>query len=174
MADEKWTGSKRQRDALRSKYGGRCAYCGGILDKMQADHLEPVTRITTDPWGKPLPVEDRRLIRPERNVVSNMMPACPPCNLHKGGYRLEEWRALLSRADEILAREKSLFRAALRFGVLVKSDAPVTFHFEETARAGGPGGHWATRDNEPDSRTDPEGHRDWQRDRDAQREEGTW
>ncbi|MDQ5977254.1 MAG: hypothetical protein QG602_226 [Verrucomicrobiota bacterium] len=37
-----------------------------------------------------------------------------------------------------------------------------------------PGGHWATRDNEPDSRTDPEGHRDWQRDRDAQREEGTW
>ena len=37
-----------------------------------------------------------------------------------------------------------------------------------------PGGHWATRDNEPDSRTDPDGHRDWQRDRDAQREEGTW
>jgi len=37
-----------------------------------------------------------------------------------------------------------------------------------------PGGHWATRDNEPNSRTDPEGHRDWQRDRDAQREEGTW
>ena len=37
-----------------------------------------------------------------------------------------------------------------------------------------PGGHWATRDNEPNSRTDPEGHRDWQRDRDAQRREGTW
>lgn len=37
-----------------------------------------------------------------------------------------------------------------------------------------PDGHWATRENEPDSRTDPEGHRDWQRDRDAQREEGTW
>ena len=37
-----------------------------------------------------------------------------------------------------------------------------------------PGGHWATRDNEPDSRTDPEGHRDWQRDRDRQIEDGTW
>ena len=37
-----------------------------------------------------------------------------------------------------------------------------------------PGGHWATRENEPDSRTDPDGHRDWQRDRDAQIEEGTW
>jgi len=37
-----------------------------------------------------------------------------------------------------------------------------------------PGGHWATRDNEPDSRTDPEGHRDWRADRDAQVREGTW
>ena len=37
-----------------------------------------------------------------------------------------------------------------------------------------PGGHWATRDNEPNSRTDPEAHRDWQRDRDRQIEEGTW
>lgn len=37
-----------------------------------------------------------------------------------------------------------------------------------------PGGHWATRENEPDSRTDPEGHHDWQRDRDQQIEEGTW
>lgn len=37
-----------------------------------------------------------------------------------------------------------------------------------------PGGWRATRDNEPNSRTDPEGHRDWQRDRDRQIEEGTW
>jgi hypothetical protein len=37
-----------------------------------------------------------------------------------------------------------------------------------------PGGHWATRDNEPDSRTDTDAHRDWQRDRDQQREDGTW
>lgn len=37
-----------------------------------------------------------------------------------------------------------------------------------------PGDHWATRGNEPDSRRDPDAHRDWQRDRDAQIEEGTW
>ena len=29
-------------------------------------------------------------------------------------------------------------------------------------------------DREPNRETDPEGHRDWQRDRDAQQEEGTW
>lgn len=44
----------------------------------------------------------------------------------------------------------------------------------EPEEPGEPGGHWATRDNEPDSRVDPGRHRDWQRDRDAQIEEGTW
>ena len=133
MGDEVWTGSKRQRDALRRKFGGKCAYCGCDLDKMQADHLEPITRIFTDPYGKPYPPEKRRLMKPERNVVSNMMPACPPCNLHKGGYRLEEWRAVLSRAPEILAREKSIFRAALRFGVISIWADQIVFHFEKDA-----------------------------------------
>lgn len=135
---EVWTGSQRQRETLRSKYGGRCAYCGCTLDKMQADHLEPVTRIVTDPWGKPLPLDQRRLIRPERNIVANMMPACPPCNLHKGGYRLEEWRALLGRAADVVSREKSIFRAAVRFGLIEVKELPVAFYFERLA-AGGEG-----------------------------------
>lgn len=127
---EEWTGSKRQREELRAKFGGRCAYCGCALDKMQADHLEPATRITTDPWGKPLPPEQQRLIHPERNTISNMMPACPPCNLHKSGYKLEEWRKLLERAAEVVRKEKSIFRAAERFGLIEVKDAGVTFYFE--------------------------------------------
>ncbi len=134
MKDEAWTGSKRQRDVLRAKFSGRCAYCGCPLDKLHADHLEPVIRIQTDPWGRKLPVSEQRMIRPDRNVVSNMMPACGPCNLHKAGYRLEEWRALLNRSAEVLARDKSIFRAALRFGLIQISQGPVVFHFE---RAGG-------------------------------------
>lgn len=127
---EEWTGSKRQRETLRAKYGGRCGYCGCVLDKMQADHIEPVTRITNDPWGKPLPPDQRKLIHPERNTVANMMPACPPCNNHKGGYRLEEWRKVLSRAPDIVAREKSIFRVAVRFGLIEVKDRPVVFYFE--------------------------------------------
>ena len=49
---EEWKGSKAQRDALRARYGGRCGYCGVVLVKMQADHIEPVIRLTTDPWGE--------------------------------------------------------------------------------------------------------------------------
>jgi 5-methylcytosine-specific restriction endonuclease McrA len=131
---EIWTGSKRQKDALRQKFGGRCAYCGFVLDKMHADHLVPVLRVQNDPWGRRLPAAEQIMHRPEQNTVANMMPACGPCNLHKAGYRLEEWRALLARSPEILARDKSIFRAAQRFGLITVNEMPVTFYFERLTR----------------------------------------
>lgn len=131
MGEEEWKGSKRQKDDLRAKFGGRCAYCGCELDKgMHADHLEPVVRLNTDPWGRRLPAAECKLLKPERNVVSNMMPACKGCNLHKGGYPLEHWRALLQRSGEIVAAQTSTFRAGVRMGVITVSDAPVVFYFE--------------------------------------------
>lgn len=136
MSEEIWTGSKSQKATLRAKYGGRCAYCGAVLDKMHADHLRPVIRVTKDPFGKRLPAADCRLIRPELNTVKNMMPACAPCNLHKGGYSLEEWRTLIARAGDVLAREKSIYRAAVRFGVVAQTENPVVFFFERAIGEG--------------------------------------
>lgn len=132
MNDE-WKGTKAQRDDLRKKFGGLCGYCGEPLTNMHADHIEPVLRIINDPWGKRLPAQEQRMVNPERNVVSNMMPACAPCNNSKGGYRLEEWRKMIARSHEIVAREKSIFRAGVRFGVINVSDAPVVFFFEREA-----------------------------------------
>lgn len=126
-----WKNTKAQREALRQMFGGRCAYCGEIMVKMQADHVEPVTRITTDPWGKPLPPSERRLINPARNVVSNMLPACAPCNNSKGGYKLEEWRAMIERAHEIVAREKPIFRTAIRLRTISVTGKPIVFYFEQ-------------------------------------------
>lgn len=125
-----WKNSKRQREDLRQMFGGLCGYCGEPMVKMQADHIEPVTRLTTDPWGKPLPASERRFINPEHNVVANMMPACAQCNNSKGGYKIEEWRALIQRAHEIVAREKPIFRAALRLGTISVTGVPIVFHFE--------------------------------------------
>jgi len=131
---EEWRNTKAQREALRAKFDGRCAYCGGEIGRvMHADHMDPCIRITTDQWSRPLPAEDRRMVKPERNTVANMMPACAPCNLHKGGYPLEDWRALLQRSAEIVRRQTSTFRAGERFGVIVVSDARVLFYFERRA-----------------------------------------
>jgi hypothetical protein len=130
---EPWTGSKKQREVLRAKFGGRCAYCGCVLDKMHADHLEPCIRITRDPCGKPLAASECRMVKPERNTVENMMPACAACNLHKGGYPLEAWRDILQRSAAILRRDTSTFRAGERFGVITASEEPVRFYFEKRA-----------------------------------------
>lgn len=131
--DEVWTGSKRQRDALRMKYDGKCAYCGNPLDKMHADHLQPCIRIQTDPWGRRLPHAEQRMLKPERNYVSNMMPACAACNLHKGGYDLEGWRDIIQRSADIIRKQTSTFKAGERFGVITVTKAPVIFYFERRA-----------------------------------------
>ena len=137
-AGAEWKGNKRQRDALRQKFDGRCAYCGCELKDMHADHLQPVVRLNTVPWGKRIPAAECSLLKPERNVVGNMMPACKPCNLHKGGYSLEGWRNIIQRSAEIVSKQTSTFRAGERFGVITVSDAPVTFYFERQAsRRGG-------------------------------------
>jgi 5-methylcytosine-specific restriction endonuclease McrA len=128
--DEVWKGSKAQRATLRNKFNGRCGYCGESMVKMQADHIAPVTRLINDVGGNPLPASEQRMMNPERNVVGNMMPACPQCNNSKGGYSLEGWRDLLERSAEIVAREKPIFRAGVRMGVISVSDAPVIFYFE--------------------------------------------
>jgi len=133
-AQEEWRGTKKQREALRAKFDGRCAYCGGELGKaMHADHMEPVVRVTTDPWLNPLPYAEQRMLKPERNTVANMMPACAPCNIHKGGYSLEHWRVYLQRSAEIVRKQTSTFRAGERFGIIAVNEQPVTFHFERLA-----------------------------------------
>lgn len=133
--DEEWRNTKVQRAVLREKFGGKCAYCGGDLGRsMHADHLEPCIRITRDPWSRPLPASECRMVKPERNTVANMMPACAACNLHKGGYPLEGWRDIIQRSAAIVAKQTSTFRAGERFGVITVSTAPVVFYFERIAR----------------------------------------
>lgn len=125
-----WRNTKAQREALRAKFRDRCAYCGGKLDKMHADHFLPVVRVTRDSWGKALPSDQCYYVRPERNTVANMMPACAPCNLHKGGYSLEGWRDILQRSAAICRRDTSTFKAGERFGIITVSEKPVVFYFE--------------------------------------------
>ena len=129
--DIEWKNTKEQRETLKAKFGGRCGYCGEVLSKMQADHIKPVTRITTGLDGNTLPSGERKLLNPERNIVSNMMPACPSCNNSKGGYDLEGWRDLISRSAQIVAKQKPIFKAGVRFGVISVTENPVVFYFEK-------------------------------------------
>ena len=126
--------SKKQRAVLREKWGGKCAYCGCELgDKWHADHIEPVDREIA--WTREGPKQTGKLIKPERDCIENMNPACPPCNIDKHSMSLEHWRLLMQRTNEVLMRDYPTFRRAVRYGLVSLSAAPIVFYFERAAQA---------------------------------------
>lgn len=125
---------KAEREQVRLKYGGHCAYCGKDLgERWHADHLEPVTReliskrTPNGTWrhvsGKPL--------KPENDHLGNMMPACAPCNISKGGQTLEGWRSWLAGHVNSLNAHHPIYRMCKAYGLIAETGAAVVFHFEK-------------------------------------------
>lgn len=122
--------TKSQRAALREKFGGRCAYCGQPLgNKWHADHIEPIVRnYLYQRAGFSIPL--RGPDYPHRDTLENMNPACPPCNIDKHSMSLEDWRGIIARSNEVLSRDVSTFRRAVRYGLVTLQPKPVVFYFE--------------------------------------------
>lgn len=121
--------TKVERETLRGKFGGRCAYCGDTLGvRWHADHVEPVERKLARVDGRLITTGE--LHRPERDTLKNLFPACAPCNIDKHTFTLENWRRKLQDACNVLARNQPTYRHALRFGLVQETGAVVTFHFE--------------------------------------------
>lgn len=125
---------KAEREKLRLKYDGHCAYCGALLgSRWHADHLVPVQREliskqnANGTWrlasGKPL--------RPENDNIENMMPACAPCNISKGANTLEGWRAWIAGHINSLNSYHPIYRLAKSYGLIVETATPVVFYFEK-------------------------------------------
>lgn len=131
--------TKAQREAVRMMYGGHCAYCGVQLSKRwHADHVEPVGRITrwvsassTNGW-KPGHYEPTgEMEHPERDVITNIKPACHHCNIDKSNFPLERWRAHLQDGCARLHRNYSTYRHSLRMGLIIEVKGPILFYFEK-------------------------------------------
>ena len=116
--------TKDEREIIRMKFGGKCAYCGCDLpDKWHADHLEAVVRAPFgDDKGKPQ--------NPHLHTLENAMPACPQCNISKRSFSLEFWREWLSGHVDSLNSHYSIYRLCKAFGLIEETDAPVVFYFE--------------------------------------------
>ncbi|QJW82489.1 HNH endonuclease signature motif containing protein [Burkholderia glumae] len=127
-----------QRQQLRLKYDGRCAYCGDPLaDRWHSDHIEAVlraveTKRTASGRWKLVSGPARH---PERDVVENYNPACPPCNISKGQLSIEQWRAWLAGHVNSLNTYHPIYRIAKRYGLIVETGMPVVFYFERVASA---------------------------------------
>lgn len=121
--------SKKDRETVRMKFNGKCAYCGVELgERWHADHFEPVVRN----WGdaaKTVPA-----LRPENHNLANMMPACIPCNLSKHSYTLEGWRAWIAGHVNSLNQYHPTYRIAKAYGLIAETGAEVVFYFERETK----------------------------------------
>jgi hypothetical protein len=64
---------KRLRTAVFQRDGFRCVYCGSSDQRLECDHVTPLSRGGT-------------------NDLTNLATACRPCNLSKGRKTVQEWR----------------------------------------------------------------------------------
>lgn len=116
---------KSDREAVRIKFGGKCAYCGnGLPEKWHADHLEPIQR------GVSGALTGRAFLHPDRHRIDNLMPACPPCNISKGSMGLEVWREWLAGHVRSLNAHHKIYRMVKAYGLVQETGAPVVFYFE--------------------------------------------
>lgn len=123
--------SKKERAELFMKYEGCCAYCGDPLqDRWHAEHIKAVRRIYKYVRGKGR-VATGKMRNPENDVIENMNPTCPPCNLDKKKMSLETWRKRLENTLDVLMRNNNTYKHAKRFGLVVETPKKVIFHFEK-------------------------------------------
>lgn len=131
--------TKEQREVVRGRFNGRCAYCGEPLsERWHADHFIAVRRDFEFINGGTR--NTGKLLNPENDRIENMMPACPPCNLDKHSMPLEAWRRKLQRSCEVLQRNNPTYRHATRFGLVRETSEPIVFYFERVAAAALAGG----------------------------------
>ncbi|EAT1250830.1 HNH endonuclease [Salmonella enterica] len=130
--------TRKQRERLRMKFGGRCAYCSCELPEKgwHADHVQAVLR-KSERCMKAAEKGIFRLkstgdvFRPEADCPENIFPSCAPCNLLKTTYSLEMFRKQVSLQVERGRRSSVNFRTAERFGLISVVNKPVVFWFEQ-------------------------------------------
>ena len=123
--------TKKQRELLFNKYGGRCAYCGYALAKgWHIDELEPIRRIKKWDPTKRKWIYDGTCKHPDRLHIDNQMPACASCNINKHAMSLEEFRQLIGGFLNSLNRDSTQYRIAKRYGFIEEVMKPVVFYFE--------------------------------------------
>ena len=127
--------SKKDREIIKQKFGGKCAYTGTELkDDWQVDHVEPLIR---NWWGN-------TAMNGKAHNIENMFPVQKIVNHYKGSLDLETFRTWYlgglherlkklpknPKVEKSIKRKTYLFEVAQLFGI--KTDKPFSgrFYFE--------------------------------------------
>ncbi len=127
--------SRKTRDEVKMKYGGKCAYSGTeLLPDWQVDHVEPVRRN----WWMP-----GSALQEDNHNTQNMIPSQKIINHYKHSMSFNEFREFMMTFHERIAKlpkkpivEKSIKRKAYMLEVArlfdITPDKPFKgkFYFE--------------------------------------------
>ncbi len=114
--------AKKQREFVKQKYNGRCAYCGCELPKRwHIDHLKPIVRDLED---------NSKCEYPENENFDNLMPSCPSCNIMKNSFSLEQFRLNIKRFINSLNQYSTQYKFAKKYGLIKETEKEVKFYFE--------------------------------------------
>lgn len=133
--------TKKKRQEVFDKFGGRCAYTGLPLgDDWQVDHVEAIALVEYYCSGK-IGYEE---LRERNNSIENLMPALKIVNHYKRGLKLESFRTwylggLHERLKKLpknpkspasIRRKQYLFKVAEAFGITPEKPFNGKFYFE--------------------------------------------
>jgi len=133
--------TKKDRELIRMKYEGRCAYCGCELQKgWHVDEILPVRRgwqYVKDKDGNTIPdkikgglLKEPMMVHPERLNIENQVPACASCNINKHSESVEDFRKLIAGFKKHLNEINTQYKISKRYGLIIEVNKPVVFYFE--------------------------------------------
>ena len=129
------TPTKKEREIIFNKFGGRCAYCGNELPEKgwHVDEIKPVRRNYYYDRGKGKFMQSKKnpMRHPERMHIDNQFPACPPCNINKHDFSLEEFRKAILGYMKHLNERSTQYKMAKRYGLVNEAISPIVFYFEK-------------------------------------------
>lgn len=114
--------SKKMREAVYKKYGGRCAYCGKEIEykDMQIDHLIPIQR---ERFG--------RYNEEQIECFENYMPTDRACNHYKRAHSLETFRKYIEEIPKKLDHYSYIYRIGKKYNLVEEHSQKIKFYFEQ-------------------------------------------
>jgi 5-methylcytosine-specific restriction endonuclease McrA len=114
--------AKALRQRVHQKFGGRCAYCGSVIEykAMQVDHYLPQCREKFY----------ARRCKKDVHAEENLMPACRRCNHYKRARTPKQFRELMASLHERL-EAIYILKVAVDFGMASIKPFDGKFYFEK-------------------------------------------
>ncbi len=119
--------SKKIRQEVYDKLGGKCGYCGRSITykEMQVDHMIPKAS-----YG----YYSEKLNLPQcRDNINNLMPSCRSCNHYKRADTIAAFRHTMLTLHKRLEKIY-IYKVALNYGVVDVKPFDGQFYFEKTKK----------------------------------------